>query len=310
MTRRGSSRWLACSLLALAVLGCKRAEVRGPSSAGGAALRLEFSPPADRWITERSITTRTEAFTSPDRRATPWVESVEATLRSRFHRAADVWELTQEVPSVTVKRNGEAVQSKLVDLVTRFPLKVQLGLEGAFVKHLNPEDAEAAVRAVFTEPREAEAILEYFRPEALAEQARREWEGKYGGLFARDLSPGQTFYGVETVGLSSGEQLAYGVERRVVGWTSSEHGQALALRISCLGAPQGEAKAALERLMAERQVDALEPSVVCEGEQLVAANPFVPVRTTMRLVAHPKARDGRQPVEVALEKSTAVVKLE
>src|SRR5262245_36523925 len=110
MKRRAPYGWLLVSVLGLAA-GCKGAgEVRGPSTRAQ-GVRLEFSPPAGRWLTERSVVTRTESSASPDEKGSPLVESVESTLRSRFERSPEGWGLRQEVPSITVKRKGEEVRS-------------------------------------------------------------------------------------------------------------------------------------------------------------------------------------------------------
>jgi hypothetical protein len=269
-----------------------------------------FQPALGKTLVERSLTVRTESFVTPDLKGTPWTESVEATVRSRFEAGErGTWRLTQEVSSVALKRNGEAVQNRLAELVTRFPLKLELAADGAFVRVLEPEAAEAAVRATFG-PEEAESLLPFFSAQALEQQAKREWEAKYGGLFGRDLAVGQTFYALEALGLTSGKQLEYAVERRVLGKVVTAYGEALVLELRCLGVLEGAAKAEVRRLMTEQGVKALEPSVLCEGRQEVVGSPFVPVSTRMRLVAHPKALDGTSPVEIALERVAAVQRVD
>lgn len=275
-------------------------------------LRVDFSPAPGKTLTERTLTVRAEAPIAPAAPSPPYRESVEAVLKSSFEQApGGGWVLTQQVASLQAKGNDQVIQNKLTELVQRFPMKLALAADGAFVRYLNPEAAEAAVRALFDQPGQAEAVLPYFAPRALEEQARREWDAKYGGLFNRNLTPGVTaFYGVETVSLSSGAQLAYGVERRVVARAQTAFGPAVVLELRCLGSAEGPAKATLERLMAERDVDALEPSVRCEGRQEVASSPFVPVRTVMHLTARPAAQQGGAPVEVTLDKTVTAERLE
>jgi hypothetical protein len=62
--------------------------------------------------------------------------------------------------------------------------------------------------------------------------------------------------------------------------------------------------------MAEREVEALEPTVQCEGRQELVGDPFVPVSLRLRLSARPKAAEGESPIEITLEKTNTAERLE
>ncbi|HLL53637.1 MAG TPA: hypothetical protein VK447_08835 [Myxococcaceae bacterium] len=304
---------IASVLGVLLCSGCKAPEggLRSPAGAPPPGpLRLEFSPAAGKTLREKTTTVRTERFTTPDRQERPFRESVEAKLVSRFEQGTGGnWLITQRVESVQARGNDEVIQNKLMDLVTRIPMKVEIAPDGTFVRYVNTEDAEAAVRSVFGD--QAEAVLPYFSARALEEQARREWEQKYGGLFRRALEPGQTVsHTVESVGLASGTQLAYALERRVVGPVATPYGPGVALELRCLGTVEGPGKETLTRQMAERGVEALEPTVQCEGRQELAGEPFVPVSLHLRLTARPQGAEGGSPVEILFEKTNIAERLE
>jgi hypothetical protein len=304
---------IASVLAVLLSIGCKAPEGGLRPSEGApppGPLRLEFRPAAGKAVQEKSSIVRQERFTSPDRQERPFRESVETAMGSRFEKGENGnWILTQRVTSVQARGNDEVIQNKLMDLVTRLPMKMEIAADGTFVRYVNPEEAEAAVREVFGE--QAEAVLPYFSARALEEQARREWNDKYGGLFNRALEPGETVsLGVETVGLASGTQLAYALERRVVGRVTTPYGPGVALELRCLTSLDGPTGETLRKRMAEREVEALEPTVQCEGRQELVGDPFVPVSLRLRLSARPKAAEGESPIEITLEKTNTAERLE
>lgn len=256
-------------------------------------VRPAFNPPQDVAITERSSQVRVE------RRAggPPATEAVEARLQSTFVREKAGWRLTQRVPSIRLLQNGAELHSELAQLVTKFPITVQLASDGSFVQLLNASEIEEALRSAFEDPRQVEVVLAAFTPEAVERQSRAEWMNKYGDLLGRDLVPGMAFYGVETVGTSRGE-ITFVVERRVTGTRLGEHGRELVLSLSCpVESAQTADPIAAQRALDDRGNPELEKSVKCHGEQVVGLDPFVPRATTLEVkaVATPS---GEEPLEV------------
>lgn len=295
---------LCVHILAVAALaGCPR-ERGGPTFQPDAVdappPRLTFTPPDGRLLHERSVTTR----------AGPGgVERVEAMITARYDRIQDGWLLTQWVPQVRVLKDDQpAPPQPLADLVSRFPLKLQLAEDGAFIQFRNPEDAEAAVRSTFPDPAQAGQVLAYFTPEAIERQARREWEDRYGGLFNRDLTPQLSLYSVESFALADGTPVRYVVERRFTGISPSAHGATAVLSVRCLGAREEVAKLpqALKALEASGDMG-VEPTVSCDGQQLLALSPFLPVRRWMRLSARPTA--SGTPMDVSLSREVTLLEL-
>lgn len=287
------------------VAGCAR-EKGGPTfetdEAQSRPARLSFAPPPGRLLHERSVTTRAD----PD-----GTEKVEATITSRYDRQQDGWLLTQWVPQVKVTRNEQEVPPQpLVDLVSKFPLKVQLAADGAFIQFTNPGDAQAAVRSTFANPEQERQVMAFFTPEAIEKQARQEWEDRYGGLFGRDLSEATVLYTVESFALSDGTQVRYVLERRFKDVAPSAQGDAAVLAMRCIGRAEEVAKIPAAARALEASGDAsLEPSVSCDGQQIVALAPFLPVKRWLRLSARPKAGNGAL-VDVTLSREVTLLKLE
>ncbi|MGA9521804.1 MAG: hypothetical protein WBV82_10080 [Myxococcaceae bacterium] len=268
----------------LFMVGCKAGPrpFPEPQEPPPEAIRIEFEPPRGRTLVEHSTVTRTKR----DPEGTAHKERVEATLHSRFEPNDEGYVFTQEIPSVRVTRDGVPVESPLVQLVTGFPLRVQLAKDGAFVRLLNPEDAEAAVRKAFPKPEEAEAVLRFFTPGALEAQARREWDSRYGELFGRNLRKGSVWYGVETLEVG-GEQHPYLVERRVEGTKPTVEGRDLVIHLGCPATVQAAADPEAARQVLEAaDIEEVRP-VECDGEQLVALNPFLPRSTILEVRSGP-----------------------
>jgi hypothetical protein len=174
------------------------------------------------------------------------------------------------------------VESPLLQLVTGFPLRIQLAKDGAFVRLLNPEDAEAAVRRTFTRPEEAEAILRFFTPAAVEAQARREWSSRYGDLFGRNLTTGSSWAAIDSVETEGGTA-TFLLERKMEGTRPTPEGRVLVLHLSCPASPDKAANPdSARKAMESEGVEELS-QIDCEGEQTVALDPFVPRSTVLEL---------------------------
>ncbi len=295
----------AVSLLALALGACKSAPqpFKDDGELAPAPVRVDFRPAAGETIVERSNTQRTER-----RGAASVQEVVRATMESRFDRRERGWALTQAVSEIDVSHGGQRIDNPLVQLVTKFPIRVRLAEDGAFVELENPDEITSAVKESFPNPEEAKVMLQYFAPEALEAQVRREWEGKYGGLLGREVAPGYALYQVESTTTGDGVEIFYVVERKVAGVRTRDHGRELVLTISCPVRTDDAARPEEMRLkLEEAGVPALNASVRCEGEQVVGLEPFAPRGTAQQVTAKVDGEGG--PVEILLVKETKTAKV-
>ncbi|MFL5320868.1 MAG: hypothetical protein ACJ790_14495 [Myxococcaceae bacterium] len=290
-------RSLCVSLAVICFVGCKSGPTVNPGptfavfpAAPGERVQLGFSPPIGKTLTEHSVT---------DRRDTPYVNgkagsevaaTVELTLASSWTADGSSFALSQTVKSLKATQGGKAVDDPLAQLITHFPVKVGIASDGTFLKLLNPDDARKAVSESFTNPDEAAEVMTFFTPDAIEDQARIEWEQKYGDLFGKPLDPAKPSYTVD--GTAIGETpVLYVIERSYVGTAKTPYGEAVVLDLKCVQKPE-EAKdrAAYEELIAARGKPALEPTASCEGRQVIARSPFVPV--SLRLVVKSKPKDA------------------
>jgi hypothetical protein len=261
-------------------------------------VRVTFRPPEGTPIVERLATVRKEEPQTGGE-----VQSVNATLTSTFRRSGDGWILTQQLSEVRAERGGVAVQSPFLELMTRFPVQVRLAKDGSFVRLANPEDAQAAIRAQFDDPQQAAVVLRYFTPEAIEQQARLEWNGKYGELLEREVLPGHAWYDWETLPLTGGAELSYALERKVKEVRRGARGLELVLALSCPASPEAAANSiALRRLLESREGSELEPTVSCTGEQVLGLDPFLPRSLRLELSAAPKDAGGT-PRKLAMTRS-------
>jgi hypothetical protein len=242
-------------------------------------VRVAFEPPVDEPIVERSVITRLQREPEGELR-----ERVEAVTHSVFERQDGQFILTQTVPELRVLQNGEAVDNPLMKVVTGLRLRLLIAQDGSFIRLLNPEEVEPAVRQAFPAAAEADEVLRVFTPEALETQAKEEWSSRYGELFERNLVPGTAWYEVETLETFGG-QVPYLVERQVEGTRPTRMGRELVVRLTCPASP----RAALdpERALLALQAAGVEVlgGAVCEGEQVVALEPFVPRSTLLEVRA-------------------------
>jgi hypothetical protein len=276
--------------LAWAVVACKAGPRLFPDTEASRAspIRVAFLPPERTPIVEQLSTTRVEG---PD--GGTEVQTVHATLTSTFERAGDGWLLTQKLSDVRAEREGAGVESPFLALMTRFPIKLRLAKDGAFVRLANPEDAEAAIRATFPDPEQAAIVLRYLTPEAIEKQAKLEWNGKYGDLLGREVLPGHAWYAWEAVPLAGGAELGYVLERKLLQARPSDGGRELVIALSCPNSPEAAANSvAMRALLESRDELAMEQTVACTGEQVIGLDPFVPRSIRLELTAAPKDPSG------------------
>jgi hypothetical protein len=263
---------LACVALVMVTAGaCQKRPPLMPQGGEPPPVRLDFRPPVGRALTEVSTATREVA-----RGEARSEDAVALTTVTRFTPAQGGWLLTQTVSRAELTRAGAPVDTRVDDVLTRFPLKVRLAADGTFVEVVDAGAAQQALHELVPDGEE-EALERFFAPEAVVERTRREWETKYGGLLRRNLTLGQRTWAVASAATGQGE-VTFVLERTVMGTEATDYGDALRLSLRCLDdVPEG-APEELREAYAAAGSPALTPEVTCEGEQVVARALFVPVR--------------------------------
>ncbi len=278
---------------------------------GGSPVVLEFEPPGSKTLTERSTWTRTESRDEEGDSKGASVQTVQATLLSRYEPIrSGGWMLTQWVSEVVATREGRATDDPWARVVKGFPLKLKLAGDGVFVQLLNPEDGEAAARKASSDLAQPEAAS-LFSASALEERTRREWEAKYGALFHRELLPGSARYSLDAFGTSEGRQIPYLIERRFSGTTRTDFGEGLVFSIRCISQIDKEPDPQrIRNALPQEDLSRLDSSVGCAGQDLLARKPFVPVKSWISVTASPESADGRRPLRVTFAKQVVALKLE
>ncbi len=270
MCLRRQLPWLCWGLLLAACT--KPATSLVPEAGAPLPVRLDFRPPVDRAMTERTLLTRTV-----ERGATRQSEEVELTTVTRFTPDESGWQLSQAVSRSRMTRDGAPVDMVVGEVLARWPLRARLAADGAFVQVLNADEGLKALRQAMPPGAQSAALEAFFAPESLEARARREWRAKYGGLLQRNLLLGQQTWAIDNFPTSQGE-VVYAVERTVTGTEVTDQGEALVLSLRCLEALPEDLPAPLREALEEAGNPALTPGVTCEGEQVVARGTFVPVR--------------------------------
>lgn len=187
-------------VVAVGLCACKS----GPSSRAGpgfevfpaARTEVPFQPPVGQVLRERNVTERVDTAGTVSSKAT-----VELHTESSWTKEGDGFVLSQRVTLVNAVQDGQKVEDPLAQLVTKFPTKFAIANDGSFVRFVNPEDARKAVLDSFTDPQQAAHVLSFFTPEAIEDQARIEWEQKFGGLFGRAIEAEKPMYVVDGTGV-------------------------------------------------------------------------------------------------------------
>ncbi|MDY7228954.1 hypothetical protein [Hyalangium rubrum] len=250
-----------------------------PEAGAPLPVRLEFRPPVDRAMTERTLSTRT--LESGGSRQS---EEAEMTTVTRFTPAENGWQLVQSVARSRMTRGGTPVETVVDDVLSRFPLRVRLAADGAFVKVVNPDEGLKALRQVVPAGQPTGALEAFFSPDSLEARARRDWAARYGGLLQRNLTVGQHTWGVDSFPVGEGE-VVYVLQRTVTGTELTDQGDALVMSLRCLDALPDNAPPELREALEAAGGPALTPGVTCEGEQVVARGYFVPVRRSLTVRA-------------------------
>lgn len=285
------------SLALVALFACKSAPKPFPDdpSAPVPAVRIRFAPKDGTELRERLVNLRTERSSAGELQ-----ESVTFVMNSRFERAGEGWMLTQTVPEVSISVNGQKIESNLAQLVTKFPVQVRLAADGTFVRLLNDQQIVDVVRAELPEDA-SEQLVSAFSPEAIEEQTRKEWNDKYGELLGRELAEGSAWYTVESLLTTQGE-VTYVLEHAFSGTRTGEQGLEVVISHNCPTSPDKAKRAdAMEAALQAKGNPALEPSITCAGQQVLAVDPFVPLSNTLEVRARGKEPSG-QPFDVSFNR--------
>jgi hypothetical protein len=289
-----------------ATTGCKTAgstapepprKVAAAALPPGVTVQIDFAPPEGKTLAEQWRVARSEG---PVGEATTHSETSNSTLEMRYEHVGDGWTLVQRISSVTISRDGKVWDDPLVQFATKFSVKSKMSAGGEFSALLNPDDARQAVRATFHKEVEQETLLQMFTDEAQESNARRQWKSRFAGLFGRPLKAGTALYTVDAVGLTTGQVVQYVMERTVEGTSPTDYGEALVLAVKCLSKPEDAAeRGELERVLKEAGDVNPEPSARCEGQQIFARSPFIPVKSWLKIRAVPEQKPGSPKLEVA-----------
>jgi hypothetical protein len=269
--------WLCCALVLAACT--KPATSLVPEAGAPPPVRLDFRPPVDRALTERVQSSRVV-----ERGGSRQAEEAEMTTVSRFTPAENGWQLVQTVSRARMTRGGAPVETVVDDVLSRFPMRIRLAADGAFVKVVNADEGLKALRQVVPAGPQAGPLEAFFAPESIETRARRAWQARYGGLLQRNLTVGQHTWGVDSFPAGDTE-VVYLLQRTVSGTELTDQGDALVLSLRCLDAVPDDAPAQLREALEEAGAPALTPGVTCEGEQAVARGYFVPVRRSLTVRA-------------------------
>jgi hypothetical protein len=303
---------LTLASLALLATACRGPVQAGPSFttlplAPGERPQVVFLPPLGVPLVEETTTVRTEAAWEGGNLAAPRTSRVELETASTWRRGEEAWVVDQRVRSVKATVDGKPVEDPLLVLTTAFPVELRFASDGAFVELLNREAVGQAVEAAFPDAARRQAVLEFFTPEAVEEQARLDWDARHGGLFGRPLEVDHPLYAVEATAVGQ-LPLAYVLERRLRGTAETSWGKALVLEQRCVQeAAKAVDPAGWTAAWEARGKPALDPSLGCEGEQLFSIEPFVPLRSRLRLHARPAGGEGRVAGELTWERTQALV---
>jgi hypothetical protein len=304
--------------LLLALVACRAAPIEPQGQESGRAAKptplaagehatLAFAPPPNRLLVEQSRVTRAEAPVD-GAAGTRHEETITASLECSFEVADGGFTVLQRVSTLTVSRDGKTWEDPLVSLVTRFPMKLALSSAGEFRSLLNPEDAREAVKKTFLNPIERDTLLRYFTPEALETQARNEWNAKYLGTLGTELHQGSALYTAETIGMTTGQEVHYVMERRLVGTAPSPWGEALVFSVRCLAKKEeAQDQPALAKLLQDQPSLTPETTSRCEGQQIIAHAPFVPGRSWLSFRAIPEPKPDTPKLQVSLERDQNLI---
>jgi hypothetical protein len=288
-------------LLVLLTAGCKTPRSTFPPPGDSApVVRLDFRPPEGTPLVEHLVSARgVRRGEAPEEEERVELESV-----TSFRREGRTWVLSQQVSRARSWRGGRALDTPVDDVVGAAPLELVLAPDGAFVRVAQPERWERALLALPLDAAVQARLRDYFAPEAVEARSRQEWEAKYAGLFQRNLVVGQRLYTLERQ--RAGErEVGYVLERTLAGTEPSVWGPALVFHLRCLGKVDEAAPLELRAALLGAPEAALEPSVECEGEQVVAGSPFVPVRSALTVSATVAGEDGEREAWRWTQRTTA-----
>ncbi len=179
-------------------------------------MHVRFAPPSEDAQLFVSEMDRETDLDFPGRDTVHIGEHVRTTQRETFDPQTDGgWRVTSMLLDELAKRNGVPVASAVP--LKGVPFVARIDAKGRFVRAEDVDETIAAIEANAPTKVLHDLMAPLLTPKVVARRIAEEWRRRTTGLCNSDLTPGQTFFGLDTQGLPMGGPAVSVVKATVIG---------------------------------------------------------------------------------------------
>lgn len=192
---------LALTFLLLPVLAWSDAE----------SVTFRFAPPDGTTFVQTLVTTKTTEIGSQKQ-----TDATRSKVRLRFEKKPQGYILTGTPLSMTLERNGQAVENPLLDVLSQTVITYRIDPQGNLVAVQGYGEFQDRLFKTLP-PQAVQALSKVVNEEAMVAREKAEWAGRIGDFSGNTLELGSSWTSASPFDLPSGEQIRFYTRTDVVG---------------------------------------------------------------------------------------------
>jgi hypothetical protein len=192
---------LALALVLLPVLAWSDAE----------SVTFRFAPPDGTTFVQTLVTTKTTEIGSQKQ-----TDVTRSKVRLRFEKKPQGFLLTGTPLSMTLERNGQAVENPLLDVLSQTVITYRIDPQGKLVAIQGYGDFQDRLFKALP-PQAARALSKVVNEEGMVAREKAEWAGRIGDFSGNTLELGASWTATSPFDLPSGEQIQFYTRTDLVG---------------------------------------------------------------------------------------------
>jgi hypothetical protein len=231
---------------------------------------FRFAPPDGTTFVQTLVTTKTLDAGAAGKRT----DVQRSETRLRFDKAGDGWTLTATPISMTMTRDGQAVQNPVLDALKDLVVTYRLDAQGNIVAIQGFGNVqEKLIKAL--PPEAAQAVAKLVTEEAMVAKEKAEWAGRISDFTGESFELGSSWTSEVPFALPTGEEILYYTRTEIAEKARCGDRDCVRIRFrydtdaSAIGAKVGESMSEVSKGVGGPEVQIKKTTITGGGERLI-----------------------------------------
>lgn len=234
------------------------------------SVTFRFAPPDGTTFVQTLVTTKTLDAGVTGKRT----DVQRSETRLRFDKTGDGWTLTATPISMTMTRDGQAVQNPVLEAMLGSVITYRLDAQGNIVAIRGfGEVQERLLKAL--PPEAAQAVAKLVNEEAMVAKERAEWAGRIGDFAGQSFELGSSWTSEAPFALPTGEEIQFYTRTEIAEKARCGDKDCVRIRFrydtdaSALGAKVGQSMNEISKEAGGPEVQIKKMTITGGGERLI-----------------------------------------